>query len=629
MENAKNINFNAENNYFRSEKNEGNFIGILKLLAGENGALAEHLKKCEENAQNGLRNNITFMSKTFIHNALCVVRNFILRKIVSEIHDSGGHFGIMMDGSQDIACKEQISIVVRYVDNSNNIMERTIGFVNASKDTSGAALYESLRTSLSNLGLSTYDVVGCSFDGAANMRSENVGVQSRIQADNPVCIFTWCISHRFNLVVKLTTSSFAFIKEILRFAEEAAKLFRGSYKRMNVWVEVALEIPNFNPQKRLKLIGTTRWSSKQDAIAAIVGTETHLYVVIKSLIKVNCLPNLEGQSLILASSTLAFWLQYKNVVATFLLHKIFSLLVPTTKYLQKLGLNIVDGIRSLRNTVRNLEASIEMLDSYIEDAQQFIENLNCLLMADSDIQLLQADCRVNFPSEDEKVQINNKIKHEFLQVVERFRDEINEQILNDFDETNGIFHEIRCLDPTYAKDQLDQISFKSLCEINGILNEEEVVKEMKGFLSDFNHRPKYESLLSDDDEEYHGNDDDQDDLNETDVMIGNTGVKHGKSCECFQCVLHYLKENNRMETFRNIYKLYKYVATLPSTQVKCERDFSKMKMIKSRLRSTLSDENLESLIIISTECDMFRSTNLEDIIEAVIASSDKISLYMG
>lgn len=127
----------------------------------------------------------------------------------------------------------------------------------------------------------------------------------------------------------------------------------------------------------------TLWSSKQDAIAAIVGSETHLYVVIKSLIKVNSLPNLDGQSLILASSTLAFWLEYKNVVATFLLHKIFSLLVPTTKYLQNLGLNIVDGIKSLKNTVRHLDASIEMLDSYIEDAQHFLEKLNCLLIASS------------------------------------------------------------------------------------------------------------------------------------------------------------------------------------------------------------------------------------------------------
>lgn len=242
MENAKNIHFNAEKNYFRSEKNEGNFIGILKLLA-------EHLKNCEENAQNGHQNYITFMSKTFIHNALCVVRNFMLRKIVSEIHDSGGQFGIMMDGSQDISCKEQISIVVRYVDKSNNIMERTICFINASKSTSGAALYESLRTSLSNLGLSTYNAVGCSFDGASNMSSKNVGVQSRLQADNPHCIFAWCMSHRFNLVVKLTTSSFAGLKAILQFAEETAKIFRGSYKRMSVWVEVALEIPNFNSQR--------------------------------------------------------------------------------------------------------------------------------------------------------------------------------------------------------------------------------------------------------------------------------------------------------------------------------------------------------------------------------------------
>lgn len=54
-----------------------------------------------------------------------------------------------------------------------------------------------------------------------------------------------------------------------------------------------------------------------------------------------------------------------------------------------------------------------------------------------------------------------------------------------------------------------------------------------------------------------------------------------------------------------------------------------MKLIKSRLRSSLGDEKLESLIIISTEPDMFQNINLEDILDEVIASSDKISLYMG
>lgn len=82
-----------------------------------------------------------------------------------------------------------------------------------------------------------------------------------------------------------------------------------------------------------------------------MGSETQLYVVIKSLIKLSALRNLDGASLVLVASTLNFWLQYENIVATFVLHTIFSLLVPTTKYLQNYGLNILDGVKSLEKSV--------------------------------------------------------------------------------------------------------------------------------------------------------------------------------------------------------------------------------------------------------------------------------------
>lgn len=215
MESARNFNFDANKNYFRGETNEGNFVGIVKLMAGENMALAEHVKKCQETARSGHRNYLTFLSKRFIDNALCIIQNHLVKTIVSDINKGGGFFGVLMDGSQDVSCKEQISTVVRYVDQSKNIVERTICFFNASKDTSGKGLYDALRSALFICGLSLSKAVGCSFDGASNMRSDNVGVKTRILQDNPNCVYTWCMSHRFNLVVKTATSSSQEIKTIL------------------------------------------------------------------------------------------------------------------------------------------------------------------------------------------------------------------------------------------------------------------------------------------------------------------------------------------------------------------------------------------------------------------------------
>lgn len=223
-EGVASIDIEPGNNYFRSEANEGNFIGLIKLMAGENLALAKHIKNCQDYAKTGRRNPLTFLSKNFINSALLSVREYLVKTIVDEIIRNGGCFGLLMDGSQDISTKEQISVVVRYINDTNDIVEHTIGFFNA-KSTSGEALYASLQYVLSNIGLSVSNIVGCSFDGAPNMRSAGCGLNFHIKKNNINCIYVWCLSHQFNLAVKVAVGGCTPVKKILEIAEDSAKMF--------------------------------------------------------------------------------------------------------------------------------------------------------------------------------------------------------------------------------------------------------------------------------------------------------------------------------------------------------------------------------------------------------------------
>lgn len=636
MESSANINYATETNYFRSSTNEGNFIGLVKLMAGESVALADHIKRCEEYSLNGRRNSLTFLSKDFINRVLSTARTYLVKTIVSEINSDDGFYGVLMDASQDVSCKEQISIVVRYVDEMNSVVERTIGFVNASADTSGQALYKLMRDALSRFGLSLSKIVGCSFDGAANMQSGSIGVRAYLQQDNVHCIYTWCFSHRFNLVMKAATNSSIQINCILRSAEECAKLFRGSYKRMNVWVDVVSSTPNIDSKTRLKLIGTTRWSSKQTAVANILGSHTHLFVLIKSLIKVCGLRNMEGSALVIASNALNFWLKYENIIMAFVLHRIYSKLEITTKYLQHYSLHILDGIKSLKQSIENLDDALNHLDTYIEEAEEFVKCVNLLLRNDQEIKSLDSNCSIIFPADDEVDALNARIKNEFREFIKVFKNQTETIILKDFDDSENLYHEILYLNPRHAKENENSISFEKLCAIINITNEGGVVEEMKKFLSDFESHVKIESTLKYDDnideEGISAIIENEDDLLETSVAFGDVDLKFiplHDNCYCFQCILKFFALNDRMNIYKNIYKLYKFAATLPSTQVKCERDFSKMRLVKSRLRSCLGDESLENLMIISTESSMFEKIDLEDLIDSIIRTSDKISLYMG
>lgn len=613
------------------------------MMAGENANLASHIKKCQEIEESGRHNKVTLLSSVFVNKVLLIIRKYLVRSVVEEIERNGGRFGIMMDGSQDVSSQERMSVAVRYVNDENEVIERTVLFFNA-KSTTGKELYESLRARLGEIHLTISKAVGCSFDGASNMKSLDVGVISFIrQNDNVDCIYTWCLSHRYNLVVKSAVKKSPMISQVLSLAEESAKIFRSSYIRMGVWIDVAKTAPNFHPSRRLKLIGTTRWSSQQEAIKSIIGDETSFYVLIKALLRLCSLDNLDGAPLIQISSILNSWLLYENVVTTFVLHAIFSAVTPTTKFLQTAGLNILDGVESLRQCNQKLVDLTKSLEGYIEKADEFIRKTNVLLSSDKEIQRLDCDACIRFPAEDEKRKKTDRIVGEFREFIEALQNEINHRVLQQFDEPGSLYQEISMFDPIFAEKMFARddhlIRLENLCRINEIRDENITVNELKVFTSEFiDHfnRPKYVSVLKAHNDENDGKFplliENESDLEETnaDLTSAEIHLLHKEKCRCIECLLKFIcKDEERKRSYENILKLLKFIAILPSTQVKCERDFSKMKLTKTPLRSSLGDESLENLMIISTNSKMFEAIELDDIIDDIISTSDKLSLFVG
>ncbi|XP_063915502.1 uncharacterized protein LOC135131621 [Zophobas morio] len=68
---------------------------------------------------------------------------------------------------------------------------------------------------------------------------------------------------------------------------------------------------------------------------------------------------------------------------------------------------------------------------------------------------------------------------------------------------------------------------------------------------------------------------------------------------------------------------YQYLLTLPITQVECERSFSVLKYIKNRLRNRLTDDRLESFVIMNVEKSILNTVDNEEVINSLAAESDK------
>ncbi|CAI6371596.1 unnamed protein product [Macrosiphum euphorbiae] len=96
---------------------------------------------------------------------------------------------------------------------------------------------------------------------------------------------------------------------------------------------------------------------------------------------------------------------------------------------------------------------------------------------------------------------------------------------------------------------------------------------------------------------------------------------HSKQ-SCLICVYKILYSlNMHVSAYSNLCTAYEYFLTLSVTEVNCERTFSKLKIIKSRLRSSLSQENLEALIIMSVERQLLEDIEISEVIEYLKNSS--------
>jgi len=88
------------------------------------------------------------------------------------------------------------------------------------------------------------------------------------------------------------------------------------------------------------------------------------------------------------------------------------------------------------------------------------------------------------------------------------------------------------------------------------------------------------------------------------------------SKNCVVCCYNILQKYNLYcDAHASLFLAYKYVLTLPSTQVSCERSFSFLKHIKSRLRSQLSDPKLEAFMLMAIEKQKLTLMDSDKIIE--------------
>ena len=79
-------------------------------------------------------------------------------------------------------------------------------------------------------------------------------------------------------------------------------------------------------------------------------------------------------------------------------------------------------------------------------------------------------------------------------------------------------------------------------------------------------------------------------------------------------ILTYLSTNERYTAFPNYFVALRIFLTIPVTVASGERSFSRLKLIKNYLRSTIHEDRLNNLAILAIERDLCRKQNFDDIL---------------
>ena len=167
-------------------KNRGNFLELIKLISKYNKNVDEVVL---ENAPGNAKYTSHHVQKEILH----VLATRVRSTIREEIGDS--KFYIIVDEARDESKREQMALILRFVDNEGCLKERFFDIVHV-EDTSALTLKNEISAVLARHNLNIQNIYGQGYDGASNMRGEWNGLQALFLNYCPYAYYVHCMAHR-------------------------------------------------------------------------------------------------------------------------------------------------------------------------------------------------------------------------------------------------------------------------------------------------------------------------------------------------------------------------------------------------------------------------------------------------
>lgn len=549
----------------------GNFLNIIDLLSRYDSLIKAHITSEKSKSK--------YLHQDFQNQIITLLSGSVVESLLSKIN-STPFYSIIIDTTQDVSKVDQMSIVIRYVTISEKsaggkelkINESFLGFSEL-RDQSSEGFENKILSTLKQYGIDIAKCRGQGYDGASTMSGQYTGLQTRIKATTPNAEYVHCAAHNLNLVVNDSVSHVPQISQFFDILQKIYVFFSESLPRWQELNETVREDHNIK-NLTLKKLCPTRWSSRNNSLLALKNdfksvmkclTEIILHST-KKTVREEALAirnHLDNFDFILLLTLESKVLEAINIASNCLQKEITDLnkaslyLNRASDELKKLRANFQEFLDDAKELANTWNISHEMKHKRHRVVKKFFDEI-------------ASDHRIEDPVKAFEVKVFNAS----LDVV------IN-QIENRFSGLNTIAQLFSFLTP------------HNLCK----LSNEEIRENARAIVN------KYPSDISDN-------------LEEQVISFKSLLSKEIAQKKSVKEIASLLIEENSclsscLPDLTTVLQLY---LTLPVTVATAERSFSKLKLIKSYLRSTMCQMRLSDLAVLSIEHEETRQIDINEVV---------------